>query len=133
MERILKYRAYDHILKQIFPIEYFTDTEVCLTVFMTEYGPCEQFRSRDEVDIMEFTQRYDKNGSEIYSGHILQAIGGDLYDGLGENQLGVVKYAIDRAQFMGYQVPKFDRYAQIPVSDECEIVGDIYTTPDLIK
>ena len=73
-----------------------------------------------EWDVMMSTGRTDKHGKEIFDGDIL------FWDG---SIIGVVKF--ENAEFIcGEGV---NARALCAISDDLEIIGDIYTSPELME
>src|SRR5690606_31997462 len=105
--------------------------------------------------IMRFTGLHDKNGKEIYEGDVFkkpvkinQSLHGDwaIYEFLLKNGLTIVSYIRsekDTGIPRGYLAsPYFDEFdvdtktimfaTQVTLND-CEIIGNIYQNPELIK
>lgn len=71
-------------------------------------------------NLMQFTGLHDKNGVEIYEGDILK-------DG---DELGVVKYR--KASFIAVSTLK-EWASLISWEARCEVIGNIYENPELLK
>ena len=100
--------------------------------YQTEYMPDTSysihvgFKEFEYSELMEWTGLYDKNGEDIYEGDI-------LFESFGEKYYKVVfENGSFRAEFEG----DFDEYSfdliDI-VAQGCEVVGNIYENPKLIK
>jgi hypothetical protein len=71
----------------------------------------------DDFILMQFTGLLDKNGKEIHEGDIVSC----------ENEQETVEYT-DRAEFYPFGSHDFSWEGK-----ECEIIGNIYENPELIK
>lgn len=81
----------------------------------------------DPSTVGQFTGLCDKNGVRIFEGDIIE-----YTDGCND-WLGAVKYDGDDAQFVvrfiGGDVESFDNL----YSGDCEVLGDIYDSPELLE
>lgn len=86
-------------------------------------GNFEKFNS---IELLQYTGLKDKNGKEIYEGDILS-------DGNDEETYKVIfKNGSFRAEFEGdFEEYSFDLIDV--VAQGCEVVGNIYENPELIK
>lgn len=88
----------------------------------------------DNIEIMQFTGLHDKNGKEIYTGDILQGVGGvkfQVFDGKGGFSINTFQdelttgytsvNALADPQTLGY------------IEGNTEIIGNIYENQELIK
>ena len=75
----------------------------------------------DELVFMQYTGLHDKNGAEIYERDIIT-------DGYGNN--GEVRYILDHCQFLINMGEGIDLQE---IGDWCEVIGNIYENPELLK
>lgn len=91
---------------------------------------CITDESMNNVELLQYTGLQDKNGREICEGDILQIP--DLYETPENTSTTYHTAAVDFEQY-GFRVdgsPLCEDYQYI--SDECEVVGNIYENADLI-
>lgn len=99
-------------------------------------------RKPEDLILMQFTGLYDKNGKEIYEGDILKYTAHNGY-GLFPGRLtvrwiaesGCFGYSHSDQSFRHNYISPFTEHdeLQYDVLNYCEIIGNIYETPDLIK
>lgn len=97
------------------------------TIFYYWFGDHDgHFENFNKIDLMEYTGLKDKNNKEIYEGDILS-------DGNNEKPYKVIfENGSFRAEFKG----DFDEYSFDLIDvvlQGCEVVGNIYENPELIK
>lgn len=83
------------------------------------------------VIFMQFTGLMDKNGKEVYEGDVVRF--GDLgEEGTGEFELGAVVY--EKAAFVLKRI-KPVKWIDWPSEyfEDCEVVGNVYENPQLLK
>ena len=79
-----------------------------------------------DFNLMQYTGLEDKNGKEIYEGDI-------LFESFGERYYKVIfENGSFRAEFEGYFEEHSFELIYV-VAQGCEIVGNIYENPELIK
>ena len=95
----------------------------------------------DDLKVMQFTGLKDKNGKEIYEGDILKDYSDAYVDHKkGMDVLWTVKWAIEFAMFV---LENFDDVSEMQdgtdpspkqyIEKHCEIIGNIYENPELLK
>lgn len=114
----LKFRAWEKSLKEIIPV-YNINFEA--EMINTETA----WRDFNEVELMQYTGLKDKNGKEIYEGDIVNV---NYYGGTPRYEK-VHFYTV--GGFIGFHPFTDDGYHW--PSHLCEIVGNIYQNPELIK
>lgn len=87
----------------------------------------------DQYILMQFTGLKDKNGVEIYEGDIVKGQEGYLCDYKQELDTNeVVEWSVNKAGF--YPFCEYDRDCGTKfVIEKCEVIGNIYQNPDLLK
>ena len=118
--REIKFRAWDKLNKEMFNVESINFQE------RRVYRDTVSYREFNDIELMQYTGLKDKNNKEIYEGDI-------LFESSGENYYKVVfENASFRAEFKGdFEEYSFDLIDV--VAQGCEVVGNIYENPELIK
>ena len=124
--REIKFRAWIKEVDEIREVEYINFWEKKISYphkFCKEYYLNADF---DEIELMEYTGLKDMKGKEIYEGDI-------LFESFGEKYYKVVfENGSFRAEFEGdFEEHSFDLIDV--VAQGCEVVGNIYENPELIK
>lgn len=124
--RELKFRAWDKISKKMFPVMMIDFGQSYVMIEEINGLWCE--RDFDEIEIMQSTGLFDKNGKEIYEDDIVRIT---LTDGfryvVGED--GAVKYKLGAF----YILNGLDEYLISDFHiDDIEVVGNIYENPELL-
>ena len=133
--REIKFRAWDKNDKRIFidpQMIDFYNKKIGYMQYQTEDMPDTSysipvgFEEFEYSELMEWTGLYDKNGEDIYEGDI-------IFESFGEKYYKVIfENGSFKAEFNG----DFDEYSFDlidVVAQGCEIVGNIYENPELIK
>jgi len=97
----------------------------------------------DVIQCQQFTGLKDKNDKEIYEGDILNEIHyEDWGDESGFSYLGVVRHKTYSSCDAGHQFSGFVTYPNLnenkdyagnQIREDCEIVGNIFENPELLK
>ena len=118
--REIKFRAWDKINKEMFNVESINFQE------RRVYKDVVSYRNFNDIELMQYTGLKDKNNKEIYEGEILS-------NGNNEKPYKVIfENGSFRAEFEGdFEEYSFDLINI--VAQGCEIVGNIYENPELIK
>lgn len=122
-----KFRALDRLTGKMFPVG-IIDYSI-QSVYIEEPNGLYGERDFDEVELMQSTGLFDKNGKEIYEDDIVRIT---LTDGfryvVGED--GAVKYKLGAF----YILNGLDEYLISDFYiDDIEVVGNIYENPELLK
>lgn len=126
--REIKFRAWVKEKKAIFEVILIDYVTKKVTYLLERVGHLLSIRDAkfNDVELMQYTGLKDKNNKEIYEGDI-------LFESFGERYYKVVfENGSFKAEFNG----DFDEYSFDlidVVAQGCEIVGNIYENPELIK
>ena len=132
--RTIKFRAWDKKKKEMYFIDFAPRTLI----------PVKSLRD----DLMQYTGLKDKNGKEIYEGDIVR--GNFYYNGVVEFNIGFIEWA-DKLGRWWVSDKNNDMFSEFNTSDgieeetiindelteclidKCEVIGNIYENPKLIK
>ena len=126
--REIKFRAWVKEKKAIFEVVLINYVTKKVTYLLERVGHLLSIRDAkfNDVELMQYTGLYDKNGEDIYEGDI-------IFESFGEKYYKVIfENGSFKAEFNG----DFDEYSFDlidVVAQDCEIVGNIYENPELIK
>ena len=149
MNRSIKFRVWDNkSLRFLSENEFALFKNGCLNLkSKTITNPSENtldqyYFSENRFTIQQFTGLLDKNGRDIYEGDILKE---HHYEDWGDEEgfeyVGVVRYRTysnDAGnQFSGFvtypNLRENKGYAGTPIKVDCEVIGNIFENPDLLK
>ncbi len=125
--RIPKFRVYDKHLKIMRDVKYIDFDGEELKFYADDFGDDEHcpsldiVRNFDEVEIMQSTELFDKNGVEIFEGDIL----------VDEHLESIGKVVYDEGCFYFEFENVFSQLSEC--NDDVEIRGNIYEHPELLK
>ncbi|TEA91086.1 hypothetical protein TK35_04075 [Lacticaseibacillus paracasei] len=130
MKREIKFRVWDHNTDtMMIPDNFeFCDGEICWIDAGREAGP----KSGNDGDpgqfeIMQYTGLKDKNGREIYEGDVLD-IG--LRNQDGKPVIAPVSYETYAA---GYVLDNGGNGIWQRLTEDCEVIGNIFENPELLE
>ena len=122
--REIKFMAYEkayNIIREVVSINFADKTIVLKDDFFDDV----RLLNFDDVNLMQYTGVKDKNGVEIYQGYITK----DTY---GTQIPMVVTWDDDCSGFRTLGKYNGEQYVGY-VKDSCEVVGNIYKNPELLK
>ena len=122
--REIKFRAYEkayNVIREVVSINFADKTVVLKDDFFDDV----RLLNFDDVNLMQYTGVKDKNGVEIYQGYITK----DTY---GTQIPMVVTWDDDCSGFRTLGKYNGEQYVGY-VKDSCEVVGNIYKNPELLK
>jgi uncharacterized phage protein (TIGR01671 family) len=120
----IKYRAWEKNLKEIIPVH-----NIDFVNRMINTGSA--WRLFDEIKLMRFIGKTDKNGKEIYEGDIVQIK--HFYKN--REHTGKVVYCLNRFEVEDFYFPHYDDPSNAFESGMgiVEVVGNIYENPELLN
>ena len=126
--REIKFRAWVKDRKAVFEVVLINYVTKKVTYLLERVGHLLSIRDEkfNDIELMQYTGLKDMRGKEIYEGDI-------LFESFGERYYKVIfENGSFRAEFEG----DFDEYS-FDLSDVvlqgCEVVGNIYENPELLK
>lgn len=121
---IPKYRAWDKEMRTMLDVSLIDFKKSVLVGEHWEFGET-NFINFDDVNLMQSTRLFDKNGKEIFEGDILGTNDGLLN--------GVVEYRTDLGMWTNslLRYNNFERLCNI--ANSREIIGNIYKNPELLE
>lgn len=135
MNRTLKFRAWDKLLKEMLTGYGFLVGASGKFYLDTGFDEVTASDSRrDDFVMMQFTGLKDKNGKEIYEGDVLRLIDSEFEEG---NNYVTVEWNNEVAGF-----DPFIDYVQFSISPvsgvgddpkNCEVIGNVFENPELIS
>ena len=140
--REIKFRVWDKETKKMFDVTHLQlDVNNAKPTFVAfdeqpaaSMGYWDTFENMDEIELLQYTGFKDKNGKEIYDGHIVSVK--YLYDKRTTDRAQVV-WREDKASFglkslKGLTNEVYELY-QVTAEHNLEIIGNIYENPELLK
>jgi uncharacterized phage protein (TIGR01671 family) len=124
MNRAIKFRVWNKIDK----IMISQNSVVCIhfnTEFLELYAN-PHILNFDQVELMQFTDLLDKNGTEIYEGDII-----DIGASKADRNFYLIQYKLDRFKMVMVQ-ENFSLYLGV-YHKRGEIIGNIFENPGLIN
>lgn len=95
--------------------------------FTDEYFNCEWWCKVDPETVGQYTGLDDKNGREIYEGHILEEIGTDVYS-------FVVHWNVTNATYDFVDIITDETFLGDDIHfEKSEVIGNIYDNPELVQ
>jgi len=119
--REIKFRAWDKKLKVWTTPYYFNDVKDKIQIFNLFDDS-----KRNRIEVMQFTGLKDKNGKEIFEGDILKYPSGIIevkWIGVGMYNICILMDNASKKQ-QEYLIKEFK---------ECEVIGNKFENPDLLK
>ena len=130
---IPKFRAWDKKLQTMLDVSLIDFKKGVLVGEHWKFGET-NFMSFDEIELMQSTGLFDRNGQEIFEGDIVTD--GDVISDIKYHQtLGfymIGKYGFSVPFGQGVDVEYFEEFA-VHVSKTFEVVGNIYENPELLE
>jgi uncharacterized phage protein (TIGR01671 family) len=127
--REIKFRAWDKVNKEMWKVLQLPLSFPCNTLLLHSYydegETMQEGKNIDNYIFMQFTGLLDKNGKEIYEGDVLS------YPIPNDEMRGVIIWG-KYEYIVEYSYENADYLATIG-EDGCEVIGNIYEHPDLLK
>ena len=94
--------------------EYYGDTDLVLDLY-----------PKDKIELLEFTEYYDMDGNEIYTGYIVS------FSASRQNYIGVVEWDNSSASYVLKAKNHYNEYFN--EVDNLRVIGNIYENKELIN
>ena len=94
--------------------EHYGDTDLVLDLY-----------PKDKIELLEFTEYYDMNGNEIYTGYIVS------FSASPQNYVGVVEWDKDATSYVLRVKDHYNEYFN--EVDNIKILGNIYENKELLN
>ncbi|WP_180385110.1 YopX family protein [Campylobacter concisus] len=94
--------------------EYYGDTDLILDLY-----------PKDKIELLEFTEYYDMDGNEIYTGYIVS------FSASRQNYVGVVEWDKDATSYVLRVKDHYNEYFN--EVDNIKILGNIYENKELLN
>lgn len=94
--------------------EYYGDTDLVLDLY-----------PKDKIELLEFTEYYDMDGNEIYTGYIVS------FSASRQNYVGVVEWGTDATSYVLRVKDHYNEYFN--EVDNIKILGNIYENKELLN
>jgi len=136
MERIIKFRAWDKENHNMYNVEAILFDDKHTNMIRVGENVLLSF---DDIELMQFTGLHDKNGKEIFEGDLISFTEVDEDSCLGREETNtvVVKWIDEIAQyracFSSGRRTELHFVVKLPTVQDCEVIGNIYENPELIK
>ena len=121
--REIKFRAWDKIAKMFVQVSWAFDIDNSGSIY-----PCKTTPETDLV-LLQYTGLHDKNGVEIYEGDIVKFWDKEQSPIFFKGGCFCVKLEVEWAVF-GI---KTELHYLIEIVEQCEVIGNIYESPELLK
>lgn len=121
---IPKFRAWDKELQTMLDVSLIDFKKRVLVGEHWKFGET-NFVSFDEIELMQSTGLFDRNGKEIFEGDILGTKDGLLN--------GIVEYRTDLGMWTN-SLLRYNNFERLcSVASDREIIGNIYENPELLE
>lgn len=121
--RAIRFRAWDNETEKMYRVEVINFSGRP-TVYL-QYNPIIK-KPLDDVVLMQYTGLKDKHGKEIYEGDVITPL---ILNGTITHGLVGFLYG----SFVARQIGAEGMFTEISSLSKCEIIGNIYENPDLLR
>lgn len=135
--RNIKYKAWvknldlnEYILQDVLRLDFFLDTMTLAKIYTKSFRQRNPFNlaldcyDYNKAELLEFTENYDIDGNEIYTGYIIS------FSASGNNYVGVVEWDKNSASYVLKAKDHYNEYFN--EVDNLKVIGNIYENKGLL-
>lgn len=123
--RVIKFRAWDKDMREMVSVDAIQFKDYSTKARPHIIDQHNDIRDLDEIELMQFTGLFDKNGKEIYEWDILKSEDGILLVNWNQH---FASFCLDKKGWMYSHW-----FGESTDSKKCEVIGNIYQDAHLLK
>lgn len=120
----------EYILQDVLRLDFFLDTKTLAKIHTKSFRQRNPFNlaldnyDYNKAELLEFTENYDINGNEIYTGYIVS------FTASKRNYIGVVEWDKNSASYVLKAKDHYNKYFN--EVDNLKVIGNIYENKELL-